>query len=61
MHGNEVKTYMRDDLKVIEITTSQAKYQGIKWNNCSEFQKRKYENLIFLENNTGMQMKFIYI
>lgn len=61
MPNNEVKTYMRDEVKVIEITTSQAKYQGIMWKNCSEFQKKKYENLIFLSNNTGQQMKFIYI
>lgn len=61
MHGDEVKTYVRDEVKVIEVTTSRAKYQGIFWKNCSEYQKKKYENLIFLSNNTGQPMKFIYL
>ena len=61
MSGNEIKTFIRDEFKVIEVTTSKAKYQGIAWKNCSEFQKRKYENLIFLTNNTGLPMKVIYL
>lgn len=61
MYGDEVKIYMRDELKVIEVTTSRAKYQGIEWKQCSEFQKRKYENFVFLTNNTGQPIKFIYI
>lgn len=61
MYGNEVNVQIRGELKVIEVQTKDAKYQGIKWVNCSEFQKRKYENLLFLTNNTGQQIKFIYI
>jgi hypothetical protein len=61
MPGNEVTTYMRDEMKVIEIRTAEAKYQGIPWRECSEFQKRKYENFTYLSNNTGYPMKFIYI
>lgn len=60
MHADEVKIQMRDEFKVIEIDTKRVKYQGIKWANCSEFQKRKYENFIYLSNNTGLPMKFIY-
>ena len=61
MYGNEVRIYMRNEVKVIEVTTSKAQYQGIAWKQCSEFQKRKYENFIFLSNNTGLPMKFIYL
>lgn len=61
MFGNEINIYNRDEFRVIEVTTAKAKYQGIEWKNCSEYQKKKYENLLFLTNNTGLQMKFIYI
>lgn len=61
MLRDEIKIHNRGDIKVIEVQTSKAKYQGIRWTNLSEYQKRKYENIIFLQNNTGLAMKFIYI
>lgn len=60
MHRNEITTYLKEDLKIIEVQTTKAKYNHVQWENCSEYQKRKYENLLFLENNTGLPMKFLY-
>lgn len=56
----EYKVFYRDEVKVIEVDTNKAQYQGIQWKQCSEFQKRKYENFIVLANNTREPIKLIY-
>lgn len=57
----EYEVYYRDNLKIIEVHTDRAMYQGIPWIECSEFQKRKYENFTVLSNNTREQIKLIYL
>ena len=61
MRGNEITINMKGDLKIIEVEMAKANYRGLQWQDCSEYQKRKYENLVFLENNTGEPIKFLYI
>lgn len=56
----EYKVFYRDEVKVIEVDINTAQYQGIPWIQCSEFQKRKYENFIVLANNTREPIKLIY-
>lgn len=56
----EYKVFYRDEVKVIEVDINKAQYQGIPWKQCSEFQKRKYENFIVLANNTREPIKLIY-
>ena len=59
-----VRSYFRENLRVLEIKMNEANYQGIPWNKCSEFQKRKFENFVFLSNNRqGMEykIKIVYI
>ena len=57
-----VSTYHREGKRVLEIDTSKAIYQEKDWKDCSEYQKRKYENLVFIENSKDrVQLKFVYI
>lgn len=60
MPTNEVTIHNRNGIKVIEVSMMKAKYQGIPWVECSEFQKRKYENFLFLSNQERNRIKFIY-
>ena len=57
---NELTIHERDGSLVIEVDVHKAVYQGIMWESLSEYQKRKYENLIFIKNNRGLPIKFIY-
>ncbi len=57
---SEFRTYYRAGNKIVEVDTKKAKYQGKPWTSLSEFQKRKYENLIVLTNNTRQKINFIY-
>jgi hypothetical protein len=45
--------------KVLTVDTQKATYQGKKWATLSDFQKRKLENLVFL-NNAKDRPKIIY-
>ncbi len=60
MHDNEITVHHRNGIKVIEVDMKKAKYQSIPWIDCSEFQKRKYENFQFLANQERNRIKFIY-
>jgi hypothetical protein len=55
----EHKKEMSDGTKVISIDTKKATYQGQKWESLSNFQKRKLDNLVFL-NNAKDRPKIIY-
>lgn len=57
----EYQVQQREKTKVIEVNTKVAKYQGIPWGECSEYQKRKYENFVFLANNNRDKIAFIYV
>lgn len=58
----EYTIHERQGRKVIEVDTKKAVYQGIGYKELSEFQKRKYENLVFFRTNErGMFTKIIYI
>lgn len=60
MQPNEVKICLRNGIKVIEVDTKRAKYHSIPWIDCSEYQKRKYENFQYLANQQRNRIKFIY-
>jgi len=56
---HETKKEMADGTTVISIDTKKATYQGKKWESLSNFQKRKFQNLVFLNNAKG-RPKIIY-
>jgi hypothetical protein len=60
MGNNEITIHHRNGVKVIEVDMKKAKHHGIPWIHCSEFQKRKYENFLFLANQERNRIKFIY-
>lgn len=60
MHTNEIKVHIRDGWKVIEVDMNKSKYHSIPWIYLSEFQKRKYENFLYLSNQERSKIKFIY-
>jgi len=60
MHNNEVTVHNRNGYKVIEVDMKKSKYQHIPWIDLSEFQKRKYENYLYLANQERSRIKFIY-
>ena len=55
----ESKKEMSDGTKVISIDTKKAEYQGRKYKDLSNYQKHKFENLVFL-NNAKERPKIIY-
>ena len=58
----EYQIVERQGKKVIEVNTKVAVYQGLKWKDLSEYQKKKYENLVFLKNSDRtIHTKVIYI
>ena len=60
MQSDEINVIHRNGIKVIEVDMKKAKYHSIPWVDCSEFQKRKYENFLFLANQERNRIKFIY-
>lgn len=44
--------------KVVEVDTSEAKYQGVSWRTMGDYGKRKFENLLALERQA---FKIIYV
>lgn len=61
MQSNEITIHNRNGYKVIEVNIKKAKHNHISWVDCSEWQKRKYENFQFLANQERNRIKFIYI
>jgi hypothetical protein len=53
------KKEMQDGTKVISIDTKKATYQGKEWRTLSDWQKRKFENLVVL-NNAKDRPKIVY-
>lgn len=47
------------EFRVLSIDTEVAKYQGHPWKTLSEFQRRKFENLLII-NRPKQRLKFIY-
>jgi len=45
--------------KVIEVDTSKATYQGIAWRTLGDYGKRKFENMLVLEQKE--RIKIIYV
>ncbi len=43
---------MRKGIKEIHVDTDIAEYLGIKWKDLGSWGRRKYENFLFLANNT---------
>lgn len=60
MHTNEIAIHMRNGWKVIEVDMKKSKYFSIPWIQLSEWQKRKYENFLYLSNQERNKIKFIY-
>jgi len=47
------------DVKVVEVDTSKATYQGISWRTLGDFGKRKLENMLVLEQRE--KVKILYV
>lgn len=61
MSNDEITVINRSGIKVIEVDIKRAKYNRIPWVECSEYQKRKFENFHFLANQNRNIIKFLYI
>lgn len=61
MHDNEITLYQRNGWKVIEVDMKKSKYFSTPWVHLSEWQKRKYENFLFLANQERSRIKFLYV
>ena len=55
----EHKKQMSDGTNVVSIDTKKATFKGQKWESLSNWQKRKLDNLVFL-NNAKDRPKIIY-
>ena len=51
---------MSGDELIISIDTSKATYQGIAWRTLGDFGKRKFENLLILDD-AKVRTKIIYL
>ena len=47
------------NLKVIEVDTSKASYQGVSWKTMGAFGKRKFENLLVLEQRERTHIIYV--
>ena len=48
-------------LKVLEIDTTKVTYKGRKWADLDAYNKRKFENALFLqESYARVPLKFVY-
>lgn len=52
-HHAEISTRSYQGRKVLEVDVSKSKYFDTPWKELSEFQKKKFENAIYLENTEG--------
>lgn len=61
MHTNEITVHHRNGWKVIEVDMKKTRYFSTPWIDLSEWQKRKYENFLFLSNQERSRIKFLYV
>ena len=47
------------DLKIIEVDTKKASYQGILWRTMGDYGKRKFENLLVLERKERVHIIYV--
>lgn len=47
------------DVKIIEVDTSKAKYQGVSWRTMGDYGKRKFENLLVLEQKQRTHIIYV--
>lgn len=47
------------DLKIIEVDTKRAKYQGVSWRTMGDYGKRKFENLLVLEQRERTHIIYV--
>ena len=48
------------EFKILEVDTHQCTYQGRKWRNLDSFEKRKFENILFIEEGAEQPIKIKY-
>lgn len=56
---DEIVEHFRKGIKVLEVFTKRATYKGKNWIYLSDYDKRKYENLLIIENSQE-PIKIIY-
>jgi len=47
------------DLKVVEVDTKKASYQGVSWRTMGDYGKRKFENLLVLEQRQRTHIIYV--
>lgn len=47
------------DLKIIEVDTKKASYQGVLWQTMGDYGKRKFENLLVLEKKERVHIIYV--
>lgn len=55
----EITAHFRRGFRVLEVNCKKATYKGKPWYRLSTFDKRKYENLLVIENSQE-PVKIIY-
>jgi len=47
------------DMRVVEVDTSKATYQGVSWRTMGDYGKRKFENLLVLEKKERIHIIYV--
>lgn len=55
-----IKEFERNGFKVLEIDTNKISYRGEPWKSLTDTHKRKFENMLVLEQ-PKVRLKFIYV
>lgn len=48
-----------NDLRIIEVDTKKASYQGVPWQTMGDYGKRKFENLLVLEKKERVHIIYV--
>lgn len=47
------------NLKIVEVDTNKASYQGVLWRTMGDYGKRKFENLLVLEQKQRTHIIYV--
>lgn len=59
-YKKDYKVRIVEGIKEVHIDTAKAEYMGHKFKDMGTWGRRKYENFLFLANNTKEPIKFFY-
>lgn len=47
------------NVRVVEVDTKRARYQGVLWQTMGDYGKRKFENLLVLEKKERLHIIYV--